>query len=170
MLFFIVATHNNRKNKMSVRQYLALKISAVLWLLWGVISSLLGIVIIASYYDPVIDVVNGLINANAIIENYKNAFNEYSKLQGWQLTWVGAVAMIGASFIWCRSIKAIWVTALVGGPTSFGHIVFAGPDGAHDFEYALVMSLLSFTAILLSFCVWLSLEGDMEEPDTKFVA
>jgi hypothetical protein len=52
-------------------------------------------------------------------------------------------------------MTAIWVTAMVGGLADLGYLLFVDLPGYVNFFPGTVMTLISASAIILSFWVWL---------------
>jgi len=69
---------------------------------------------------------------------------------GWNLIWFGVATTVGAVFIWKGSLTAIWVSAMVGGLADLGYFIFLDLGGYVKFIPGTVMTIVSFSAILLS--------------------
>ena len=78
---------------------------------------------------------------------------------GFNLLWIGLATTIGAVFIWRGNMTAIWVAAMVGGLADVGYFLFMDLGGFVHFVPGTVMTLISASAILLSFWVWLAGRG-----------
>lgn len=74
---------------------------------------------------------------------------------GWNLGWFGLTTVVGAHFIWRGQMTAIWVTGLVGGLADAGYFLFIDLPGYANFLPGTLMTLVSGSAILISFGVWL---------------
>lgn len=127
-----------------------LKTSAVLWIIWGLIHALAGIMTIIG--DPTTGfqaIVDGV--TPALLENdYHPAVGAVLNQHGWNLLWGGSVTMLGAVLIWRANLTAIWVTAMVGGLLDVGYFAFIDLGGFNTFVPGTVMTMISATAILLS--------------------
>lgn len=139
---------------MSFKHALALKISAVLWVVWGVVHMLAGIMVIpadaAGGFQAIADAVDP-----ALLEaTYHPAVGAILNQHGWNLLWGGAVTVIGAAFIWRKNFTAVWVTAMVGGLLDVGYLVFVDIPGFVNFVPGTVMTMVSASAIALSFWAW----------------
>ncbi|MEO0465320.1 MAG: hypothetical protein AAF216_02160, partial [Pseudomonadota bacterium] len=64
-----------------------------------------------------------------------------------------------AVFIWRKNLTAIWVTGMVGGLLDVGYLVFVDVPGFVNFVPGTVMTIVSASAIILSFWVWLTNRG-----------
>lgn len=127
-----------------------LKISAVLWIIWGLIHALAGIMTIIG--DPTTGfqaIADGV--TPVLLENdYHPAVGAVLNQHGWNLLWGGSVTMLGGVLIWRAHLTAIWVTAMVGGLLDVGYFVFIDLGGFNTFVPGTVMTMISATAILLS--------------------
>ncbi|MEM8813774.1 MAG: hypothetical protein AAGF59_14265, partial [Pseudomonadota bacterium] len=72
-----------------------------------------------------------------------------------QPCWFGIATFIGAFFIWRGSMTAIWVTGMVGGLADLGYLLFVDIPGYVNFFPGTLMTLISGSAVVLSFWVWL---------------
>lgn len=127
-----------------------LKPSAVLWIIWGLIHALAGIMTIIG--DPTTGfqaIADGV--TPALLENdYHPAVGAVLNQHGWNLLWGGSVTMLGGVLIWRANLTAIWVTAMVGGLLDVGYFAFIDLGGFNTFVPGTVMTMISATAILLS--------------------
>ncbi|MEM6645557.1 MAG: hypothetical protein AAF730_04820 [Bacteroidota bacterium] len=73
---------------------------------------------------------------------------------GFNLLWIGLVTLIAAFYIWKGSRPAILLAALVGGLADVGYFLFLDLGGFVKFMPGTLMTLVSFSAILLSFMVY----------------
>lgn len=64
--------------------------------------------------------------------------------------------MIGAVLIWRHNMTAIWVTGMVGGFANIGYFLFLDIPGFVNFVPGTIMTIVSASAIILSFWVWFS--------------
>lgn len=88
--------------------------------------------------------------------DYHPAVGGVLNQHGFNLLWIGLATIVGAVFIWRGTMTAIWVTAMVGGLADVGYLLFVDVPGYVNFFPGTVMTLISATAIVLSFWVWLS--------------
>ena len=91
-----------------------------------------------------------------MISNYGRARWEILFCLCKNLGWFGVATFIGAIFIWRQNITAIWVTGMVGGLADLGYLFFVDLPGYVNFVPGTVMTIVSGTAIALSFWVWFS--------------
>jgi len=129
-----------------------LKTSAVLWIVWGLVHALFGILIIFGDTGSGIQAIgNGVELAPA---NYPDVLGAIMNQHGWNLLWFGVVTTIGAVFIWRSSNTAIWMNAMVGGLADLGYFIFLDLGGYVKFVPGTVMTIISLAAVLLSFTAY----------------
>lgn len=135
---------------------LALKAAAVLWVIWGLVHTFAGIIVLASDASGGFQAIADAVTPEALQANYHPAVGGILNQHGWNLGWFGVATIIGAVFIWRRNITAIWVTGMIGGLADLGYLLFVDIPGYVNFFPGTVMTLVSGSAILLSFWVWFS--------------
>ena len=133
-----------------------LRVSAVLWAIWGLFHlSLLGIIVLLSQEHPVgafqavPEVVGfdmfGMANRLAVIASLKqHAFN---------LGWIGAAVTVGSVFVWKKNVNAIFFCALLGGFADLGYFLFVDLPGFAD-PPGPQMTYICVAAIASSFYVY----------------
>jgi hypothetical protein len=135
---------------------LALKAAAILWVVWGLVHALAGILTLvqepSAGFAAIADAVDPLALATAYHPAVEGVLNQHA----WNLLWFGVVTIAGAVFVWRGNPTAIWVTGMVGGLADLGYLVFLDLPGFVRFFPGTVMTLISASAIALSFWVWLS--------------
>ena len=134
----------------------ALKISAVLWVIWGLVHALAGFIVLSSDTAGGFQAIADGIDPSALEADYHAAVGGILNQHGWNLGWFGVATFIGAIFIWRQNITAIWVTGMVGGLADLGYLFFVDLPGYVNFVPGTVMTIVSGTAIALSFWVWFS--------------
>ena len=141
---------------MSNTQALALKIAAVLWVIWGLVHMLAGVIIIPADASGGFQAIADAVEPELLQADYHPAVGGVLNQHGWNLLWGGAVTTIGAVFIWRQNMTAIWVTGMIGGLLDVGYFVFVDLPGYVLFIPGTLMTLVSSSAIILSFWVWFS--------------
>ena len=141
---------------MSQTHSLALKAAAVLWVIWGLVHMLAGLIVIPADAAGGFAAIADAVDSNALAAAYHPAVNGILDQHGWNLLWGGLVTIVGAVFIWRRNFTAIWVTGMVGGLLDLGYLIFVDIPGFVNFVPGTVMTIVSGSAIALSFWVWLS--------------
>ena len=141
---------------MSSTHALVLKIAAVLWVIWGLIHMLAGVIIISADASGGFSAIADAVDPALLEADYHPAVGGILDQHGWNLLWGGAATLIGAIFIWRKNMTAIWVTAMIGGLLDIGYFVFVDIPGYVNFLPGTLMTIVSSTAIILSGWVWFS--------------
>jgi hypothetical protein len=127
---------------------IALKTSSVLWIIWGIVHVLFGIMIIFGDAGSGIKAIgNGVEVAQ---DNYPEVLGAIMNQHGWNLVWFGVVTTIGAVYIWKNSVTAIWISAMVGGLADLGYFIFLDLGGYVLFFPGTLMTIIALAAIILS--------------------
>lgn len=139
---------------MSNVQSSMLKLAAILWVIWGLVHMLAGFIVIPADASAGFAAIADAIPAEDLKADYHPAVGGILNQHAWNLLWGGFATVVGAVFIWRQNMTAIWVTAMVGGLLDFGYFVFVDLPGYVHFIPGTLMTLISSTAIILSFYVW----------------
>lgn len=139
---------------MSKTQEWMLRISAILWVIWGLVHIAGGVITIGGETAAGFQGIAAAVDPVELEADYHPAVGAVLNQHGWNLLWVGVVTTIGAFFIWRKSVTGIWVTAMVGGLFDIGYFVFIDLGGYGTFFPGSSMTYVSATAIILSFWVW----------------
>ncbi|MEM8877805.1 MAG: hypothetical protein AAGD23_08020 [Pseudomonadota bacterium] len=141
---------------MTTVQVSALKIAAVLWVIWGLVHALAGFIVLSGSAAEGVQAIADAVDPALLVGPYPDAAGGILNQHGWNLLWFGIVTGIGGVFIWRANLTAIWVTALIGGLADLGYFLFLDLAGYVNFFPGTVMTLVSSTAIILSGYVWLT--------------
>lgn len=141
---------------MTDTQKLALKIAAVLWVIWGLVHALAGVIVLSSDASGGFAAIADAVAPEALAHDYHPAAGGILNQHGWNLLWFGIVTVIGGALIWKANMTAIWVTAMVGGLADLGYLIFVDLPGHVNFFPGTVMTLISASAIALSLWVWIA--------------
>ncbi len=141
---------------MSTTKLNLLKVTTVLWVIWGLVHLLAGIIVLSSDASGGFAAIADAIDPATLAHDYEPAVGGILNQHGWNLAWGGVATVIGGLFIWRGNLTAIWVTGMVGGLLDVGYLLFVDFPGYVNFVPGTVMTLISGTAILLSFYVWLT--------------
>ena len=133
-----------------------LKVAAVLWVIWGLVHLLAGVIVLSSDASGGFAAIADAVDASSLIMNYEPAVGGILNQHGWNLGWFGIATIIGGVFVWRQNLTAIWVTGMVGGLADLGYLLFVDFPGYVNFFPGTVMTFVSGTAIALSFYVWLT--------------
>ena len=140
---------------MTALQSTFLKISAVLWVIWGCVHAFAGVMIISGDASTGFQSIADAVEPASLEMNYPAAVGAVLNQHAWNLLWGGLATIVGAVFIWRRNMTAIWVTAMIGGLLDVGYFIFIDLGGFNQFMPGTVMTIFSGAAILLSGSVWL---------------
>ena len=137
-------------------QKLALKGAAVLWLVWGLVHLLAGILVLANDASGGFQAILDAVDPDALEAEYHVGVGGVLNQHGWNLGWFGIATIIGSALIWRQNITAIWVTGMVGGLADVGYLLFVDLPGYVNFFPGTIMTVVSGLAVALSFWVWFS--------------
>jgi len=140
---------------------LALKASAVLWIIWGIAHIAFGVFGLAGFLagdaaETMKAMLGGADPATLDI-TYPDAVVGLLNQHSWNLVWFGVFTTIGGVLIWRKNAMAVVMTAIVGGAADAGYFLFvdlAGFAAAPGPQ----MTWISATAILLSLFVYFRTE------------
>lgn len=128
-----------------------LRIIAVLWLLWGAVHLLAGVLTVTLDTSSAVQGIADGVDPALLDVTYPAAAGAVIKQHGWNLGWIGLTTMICAVFIWrSRSVTAAWLATLVGGLADVGYFLFLDLGGFVKFVPGTVMTIISGTAIMLT--------------------
>ncbi|MEM6715184.1 MAG: hypothetical protein AAGD09_12490 [Cyanobacteria bacterium P01_F01_bin.56] len=128
-----------------------LKTSAILWVIWGLVHAFAGVMTISGDTATATAGIADAVDPATLAMDYPDAVGAIINQHGFNLLWAGVVTIIGGIFIWRKSVIAIFVTALVGGLLDLGYFIFIDLGGYNHFVPGTVMTIISATAIVLSF-------------------
>lgn len=141
-------------------EVLLLRAAAVLWLVWGLVHVLAGVMTLAGETVAKVQGIADGVDPATLALAYPDAVGAILNQHGFNLLWFGVVAIVGAWFIWRRNGTAVFVTAVVGGLADVGYFVFVDLGGYNNFVPGTVMTIVSASAIVLSVCAWSRLRGE----------
>lgn len=132
-----------------------LKVAAILWVIWGAVHIFAGA--ITMYFISSGDItssVSGIADAvdpATLQMDYPAAAGAVIGQHGFNLFWIGIVTLVCAFFIWKQNKNAIFLAAICGGLADLGYFLFMDLGGFVNFVPGTVMTIISATAIILSF-------------------
>jgi len=150
---------------MTKSQIFALKTSSVLWVVWGLVHILAGVIILSTDASGGFAGVADAVDSAQLTSDYHPAVGGILHQHGFNLLWIGVVTFVGAFFIWRGNLTAIWVTALVGGLADVGYFLFVDLPGFVNFVPGTLMTIFSGSAIVLSF--WVAYSAKKIMPKSK---
>ena len=133
---------------------LLLRLSAVLWVIWGLVHVLAGVLTISKDTAAAVQGIADGTDPGLLEMVYPDAVGAIINQHGFNLGWIGAVTIVGSWFIWRRSVVAIFVVAMVGGLADVGYFLFLDLGGYVRFVPGTLMTLVSSAAILSSFAAY----------------
>jgi hypothetical protein len=135
-----------------------LKVSAVLWGIWGFVHVLAGVLTMNGYLtDNISGAISGIadgVDASTLQMDYPDAAGAILAQHGFNLFWIGLVTLTCAFFIWKKNANAIFLAAIAGGLADLGYFIFLDLGGFVNFVPGSIMTIFSGTAIILSFVAY----------------
>ena len=141
---------------MTSMQENALKVSSVLWVVWGLVHIFAGFIVLSGDANAGFSAIADAVAPETVQHDYAPAVGGILNQHGWNLSWFGLATVVGAVFIWQKNLTAIWVTGMVGGLADLGYLLFVDLPGYVSFFPGTLMTFISGGSILLSFWVWFS--------------
>lgn len=141
---------------MTDTQALALKVAGALWIVWGLVHLFAGVLVLIGDTASGFQAIADAIDPSELDADYHPAVGGVLDQHAWNLAWFGSATIIGGVFVWRQSFTAIWVTGLIGGLADLGYLLFVDLPGYVNFFPGTVMTIVSASAVVLSFSVWLS--------------
>ena len=130
---------------------LLLKIIAVLWVIWGAVHALAGVLTIAQVAPASVAGIADAVDLSEFAPTYHAATDALVNQHGFNLRWIGLFTVIGGLIIWRQaSVTWLFFTGLVGGVTDVGYFIFMDLGGFVHFFPGTVMTLVSGAAVILS--------------------
>lgn len=134
---------------------LLLKIAAILWIVWGLVHVLAGVMtmkfVLSGDTSSAVSGIADDVDPASLQMDYPDAAGAIIGQHGFNLFWIGLVTSICAFFIWKANKNAIFLAALTGGLADLGYFLFLDLGGYVKFMPGTVMTLVSSAAIILSF-------------------
>ena len=156
------AAHENSQTNVLLRT------AAILWVVWGVVHVLAGVMTISQETAAAISGIADAVDPETLKLDYPAAAGAIVNQHGFNLAWIGTVTSIGAIFVWQRKRWAIWLTALIAGLTDIGYFLFMDLGGYVNFIPGTVMTLICAAAIVLSFLAEFDLRNhSMVQPNDE---
>ncbi|GAB1858625.1 hypothetical protein MHTCC0001_34650 [Flavobacteriaceae bacterium MHTCC 0001] len=135
-----------------------LKISAILWIIWGIVHILAGVMtmkgILTNDISSSIAGIADAIDPSSLKMDYPKAAGAVIGQHGFNLFWIGIATFICAFFIWKGNKNAIFLAAITGGLADLGYFLFMDLGGYVKFVPGTVMTIVSSLAIITSFYVY----------------
>ena len=140
-----------------------MKTSAILWIIWGLVHVLAGVMTIKGIVtDDITSSIAGIADAvepSTLQMDYPKAVGAIIGQHGFNLLWIGIVTFISAFFIWKGNKNAIFLAAITGGLADLGYFLFMDLGGYVKFMPGTVMTIVSSLAIVTSFYAFFKTRG-----------
>ncbi|MEO1487357.1 MAG: hypothetical protein AAFU57_16545 [Bacteroidota bacterium] len=134
---------------------LLFKVSAILWIIWGLVHVLAGVLTMKGILtDDISGAIAGIADAvdpSSLQMEYPKAAGAIIGQHGFNLLWIGLTTFICAFFIWKGNKNAIFLAAITGGLADLGYFLFMDLGGFVKFIPGTLMTIVSSLAILTSF-------------------
>ncbi|MGB3149019.1 MAG: hypothetical protein WBB27_00035 [Maribacter sp.] len=144
-----------------------LKVSSGLWIIWGLVHILAGIMTMkGSISGDISATISGIadaVNPETLQIDYHDAAGAVIGQHGFNLFWIGLVTVISALFIWKGNKNAIFLAAITGGLADLGYFIFLDLGGYVNFVPGSVMTIVSATAIILSFLYYFKSRNSIKQ-------
>lgn len=131
------------------------KISSILWIVWGLVHVIAGILTVKGILtNDITASVSGIADAvepSSLKMDYPKAAGAIIGQHGFNLLWIGIVTFLCAFYVWKGNKQAIMLAALVGGLTDLGYFLFIDLGGYAHFLPGTFMTIVCATAIITSF-------------------
>ena len=136
----------------------AYKITSVLWIIWGLVHIFAGVMTISFIFTgDTTAAIGGIADAvdPAVLQmSYPDALGTILGQHGFNLLWIGAVTFVSGFYIWKAKAGAVFIAALVGGLADIGYFLFMDLGGYVNFIPGTVMTIISASAIIISFTAY----------------
>ena len=139
---------------MNNQTILLLKISSVLWVIWGLVHMFAGVIVISQDAAGAVTAIADAVEPTLVAGDYHPAVGAVLNQHGYNLLWIGAFTVVGGVMIWRQSVVFIFMTAVVGWVTDVGYFIFMDLGGFVHFVPGTVMTIVSSAAVILSFCAY----------------
>lgn len=135
-----------------------LRVSAILWIIWGLVHILAGVLtmkgILTGDISSSVSGIADAIDPNLLQMNYTEASGAIIGQHGFNLFWIGIVTFISAFYIWKGNKNAIFLAAITGGLADLGYFLFMDLGGFVNFIPGTLVTIFSSLAIILSYYVY----------------
>ena len=132
-----------------------LRIAAILWIIWGLVHVFAGVItdyhILSGDISAAVSGIADDVDPELLQRDYPAASGAIIGQHGFNLLWIGLVTFISAFYIWDGNKHAIFLAAITGGLADLGYFLFLDLGGYVKFLPGTLMTLVSSSAIILSF-------------------
>ena len=134
-----------------------LKVSAILWIIWGVFHLLIGVVFIlilqSGHPSGPFESIPALLDITMFGNDSPFPPLASLKQHAFNLAWIGAVVTVASFYVWKKHTIAIFTCILLGGLADLGYFVFVdlpgyasspGPEMTYIMATAIVLALFVY--------------------------
>lgn len=125
--------------------------AAVLWVIWGLVHVLAGVLAVSMAMPDALAGIADAVDPSTLAMAYPPAAEAVLNQHGFNLGWIGLTTLACAPFIWRGRLEAVLLAAWVGGLADVGYFLFLDLGGFVHFVPGTVMTIISGSAVLLSF-------------------
>lgn len=137
-----------------MKHLILFKVSAALWIIWGLVHILAGVMtmkgILTNDISASITGIADAVDPSTLKMDYPDAAGAILGQHGFNLFWIGLVTFISAFYVWKGNKNAIYLAALTGGLADLGYFLFMDIGGYVNFVPGTIMTLISASAIILT--------------------
>lgn len=131
------------------------RVASVLWMIWGIVHILAGVLtmkgILTSDISAAVAGIADAVDPNMIQLDYPEASGAIIGQHGFNLFWIGIVTFVCAFYVWKGDKSTIFLAAITGGLADLGYFLFMDLGGYVNFLPGTVMTIVSASAIGLTF-------------------
>lgn len=131
-----------------------LKIASVLWIIWGLVHVLAGVMTVSRDTPDAVAGIADAVDPQTLRMDYPEAAGAVVNQHGFNLLWIGAVTTICGVLVWRQHAWAIALAALIAGLADIGYFLFMDLGGHVHFVPGTLMTLICATAVGLSVIWW----------------
>mgnify|MGYP001035148582 CR=1 FL=1 len=142
-----------KPNAMNLR--VLFRSASILWIVWGLVHILAGVLtmskILSNDIGGAMAGISDAVDPDLLEGTYHAAVGAVIGQHGFNLFWIGIVTLLSALGVWKGRANAIYLAAITGGLADLGYFLFMDLGGYVRFVPGTVMTLVSASAIVLSF-------------------
>ncbi len=139
----------------STNNSILFKIAGVLWVIWGAVHIIAGVLtmkgILTNDINSSVSGIADAIDPETLQMDYPDAAGAIIGQHGFNLFWIGIVTLICAFYVWKGNRNGIYLAAITGGLADLGYFLFMDLGGYVHFVPGTLMTIVSASAIVLSF-------------------
>lgn len=139
----------------STNNSILFKIAGVLWVIWGAVHIIAGVLtmkgILTNDISSSVSGISDAIDPATLQMDYPDAAGAIIGQHGFNLFWIGIVTLICAFYVWKGNRNVIYLAAITGGLADLGYFLFMDLGGYVHFVPGTLMTIVSASAIILSF-------------------